>query len=52
MLPNEIRPLWGVRIACNQNQQDHVRYEMSRDISPERRQQFIDMLAGRVISAE
>ncbi|NVK12249.1 MAG: metal-dependent hydrolase [Gammaproteobacteria bacterium] len=52
MLPNEIRPLWGVRIACNQNQQEHVRYEMSRDISPERRQQLIDMLAGRVISAE
>lgn len=52
MLPNEIRALWGVRISCNRNQQDHVSYEMTRDITPERRQQFVDMLAGRTISSE
>lgn len=46
MLPNAIRPLWGIRIDSAAPQR-HAKFVTHRDFSPPTRQAFISMLLGR-----
>ncbi|MCA1804334.1 MAG: metal-dependent hydrolase [Xanthomonadaceae bacterium] len=46
MLPNSIRPLWGIRINPALPD-EHVEFVTLRETNPEMRQEFLDMLLGR-----
>lgn len=46
MLPNSIRPLWGIHINTALPE-EHVEFLTLRDMNPEIRQEFLDMLLGR-----
>jgi len=47
-IPNEIAPMWGVEISKDQvdagNQDVHVGYRMIRNMNPQTRERFLDML--------
>ena len=46
MLPNSIRPLWGIHINTALPD-EHVEFLTLREMNPEIRQEFLDMLLGR-----
>lgn len=46
MLPNDVRPLWGITVDAK-NPQQHADYRFFRDSSQTVRQAFINMLTGR-----
>ncbi len=46
MLPNSIRPLWGIHINTALPD-EHVEFLTLREMNPEMRQEFLDMLLGR-----
>jgi inner membrane protein len=50
MLPNSVRPLWGVRMDATQPH-GHVEFLTLRELDPRVRGQFIDMLWGREVAA-
>jgi len=45
-LPDSLRPLWGLELDPAQPEQ-HAHYKFYRDLSPENRRRFIDLLLGR-----
>lgn len=47
MIPNEIDPLWSIRLSLSASETSHVEYHTHRDNSPQSRQRFLDMLLGR-----
>ncbi|NOH78593.1 metal-dependent hydrolase [Vibrio sp. RE86] len=47
MIPNQIDPLWSIRLSPSASETSHVEYHTHRDNSPQSRQQFFDMLLGR-----
>ncbi|MCW9058883.1 MAG: metal-dependent hydrolase [Gammaproteobacteria bacterium] len=46
MLPNSLRPLWGIHINTALPD-EHVEFLTLREMNPEMRQEFLDMLLGR-----
>jgi len=46
MVPNDINALWGIRFHCNGVADQHVDYEIHREITNEKRQRFFTMLRG------
>lgn len=47
MTPNQIDPLWSIRLSLSASETSHVEYHTHRDNTPQSRQRFIDMLLGR-----
>jgi inner membrane protein len=47
MLPNEVEPLWGIRLSPAAAADAHVSYFTAREARSEQVQQLIDMLLGR-----
>ncbi len=43
-LPNEIAPMWGVEVSRQQHNAGHVDYRIIRNMTPQTRQRFLEML--------
>lgn len=46
LLPNEIEPLWGIRLARDAGPEAHVEYWAARQVTPEKRERLLAMLWG------
>jgi len=50
MVPNEIHPLWGIRLQSDAAADAHVSYFTARRAQPEQMQKLADMLMGREVT--
>ncbi|MEM7099114.1 MAG: metal-dependent hydrolase [Pseudomonadota bacterium] len=50
MVPNEVDPMWGVKVDSNKADHEHVVWWSERNMSDEKRSAFGAMLAGRSCS--
>lgn len=48
LLPNEVEPLWGIRLARAAAPEAHVAYWAARNVTPEKRERLLAMLRGIV----
>ena len=46
MVPNQIDPMWGIRIDTSKNPSEHVQWWAERSLNEEKRQLFDNMLFG------
>ncbi|MEE4299880.1 MAG: metal-dependent hydrolase [Pseudomonadales bacterium] len=51
LLPNEIEPLWGIRLARGAGPEAHVDYWAARQVTPEKRARLLAMLWGEDTNA-
>ena len=47
LLPNESTGLWSIWLSQEAEKNEHVEYRMDRDVTPEKRATFIDMLSNK-----